>query len=128
MMQDGGSTYPLYRALPECSLSKLDDSGRTVGIITKDGEELKYNISFVAILIGARPDLTFLPSNFNLGVKKSLPVDNKTNNVAIDKLTHSVDGLDGLYAMGPLAGDNFVRFIPGGALAILSDLYKKYGY
>ena len=30
----------------------------------------------------------------------------------------------GLYAMGPLVGDNFVRFLQGGALAITSNIIK----
>lgn len=30
----------------------------------------------------------------------------------------------GLYAMGPLVGDNFVRFLQGGALAITSNILK----
>lgn len=34
-------------------------------------------------------------------------------------------GPPGLYALGPLVGDNFVRFIIGGALAITSHIYKQ---
>ncbi|KAF2905005.1 hypothetical protein ILUMI_01173 [Ignelater luminosus] len=128
MMQDGGSSYPLYQALPECTPIEFDEKERIVTLRTKSGDNLKYHVSFAAVLIGAQPDLTFLPQHFRLGVNKNLPIDSKTNNVDINKLTHSVNGFDGLYAMGPLAGDNFVRFIPGGALAIISDLYRKYGY
>ncbi|KAK5647263.1 hypothetical protein RI129_002155 [Pyrocoelia pectoralis] len=128
MMQDGGSTYPLYTALPECTLTNIDSEKRTVKITTKTGDELKFDVSFAAVLIGAHSDLSFVPKNFNLGVNKNLPIDNKSNNIDINKLNYSVSGIDNLYAMGPLAGDNFVRFIPGGALAIVSDLYKKYGY
>jgi hypothetical protein len=31
----------------------------------------------------------------------------------------------GVYAMGPLVGDNFVRFLQGGALAITADILRK---
>ncbi|KAK4886042.1 hypothetical protein RN001_002313 [Aquatica leii] len=128
MMQDGGSTYPLYTALPECSLTEINTSKRMVTVTTNSNEELKFHVSFAAVLIGTRPDLSFLPSTFKLGVHRNLPIDNKTNNISINKSTYSVKGFENLYAMGPLAGDNFVRFIPGGALAIVSDLYKKYRY
>lgn len=128
MMQDGGSSYPLYTALPEFNLTEFNETERTVRLTSKLGDELKFHLSFAAVLIGSRPDLSFLPQYVNLGKNKSVPVDNKTNNMDVNKLTHAVNGFDNLYAMGPLVGDNFVRFIPGGALAIVNDLYKKYNY
>jgi hypothetical protein len=30
-----------------------------------------------------------------------------------------------MYALGPLAGDNFVRFLQGGAVAIASHINKE---
>lgn len=128
MMKDGGSTYPLYTALPEHNLVGLSEKSRTVTLRTKSGDKVEYSVSFVAVLIGSRPDLSFLPENINLGVNKNIPIDCKNNTINIDKLNHRVIGMNGLYAVGPLAGDNFVRFLPGGALAIVSDLYTKYGF
>ncbi|KAF5290919.1 hypothetical protein FQR65_LT11501 [Abscondita terminalis] len=128
MMQDGGSTYPLYTALPESSITDINVIKRTVTVTTKFNEELKFPVSFAAVLIGTRPDLSFLPGSYKLGVHKNLPIDNKTNVIDINKSNYSVNGFEHLYAMGPLAGDNFVRFIPGGGLAIVADLYKKNGY
>lgn len=31
----------------------------------------------------------------------------------------------GMYAMGPLVGDNVVRVIPGGAVAIANHIYEN---
>lgn len=128
MMQDGGPSYPLYKALPECSLTDFNVTNRTVTLTSATGEETKHQVSFAVVLIGSRPDLGFLQQNFRIGVNKSAPIDCKMNTIDINKLTHAVSGSNNLYAMGPLVGDNFVRFIPGGALAIVSDLYKRYGY
>ncbi|XP_044264390.1 oxidative stress-induced growth inhibitor 2-like [Tribolium madens] len=125
MMKDGGSTYPYYTAYPEYTLFDVDETSRSVILASKSGETLKFRVSFAAVLIGSRPDLTFLPQEYNLGVKKDLPIDCKTNTLKINKLTHCVEGFDDLFAVGPLAGDNFVRFIPGGALAVVSELYRK---
>lgn len=125
MMKDGGSMYPFYTAYPEYTLSDIDETSRCVILSSKSGETLKMRVSFAAVLIGSRPDLGFVPQEYNFGVKKDLPIDCKTNTLSINKLTHCVEGCDDLYAVGPLAGDNFVRFIPGGALAVLSDLYRK---
>lgn len=129
MMQDGGSSYPLYKALPQCSLTDFNPTSRTVTLSSSTGEETKHQVSFAVVLIGSRPDLSFLHQDFRrIGVNKTAPIDCKMNTIDINKLTHGVSGSEHLYAMGPLVGDNFVRFISGGALAVVSDLYKKYGY
>lgn len=65
-------------------------------------------------------------SAIGLGEDPKKPIDCKTNPIAVDKFTNEVLRTPkGLYAMGPLVGDNFIRFIPGGALAITSALHKE---
>lgn len=123
-MKDGGSTYSLYRALPEYTLTNFDDLKKQVILTSPSGEEVKIGVSFAAVLIGSRPNLSFLPSDLSLGKIKDLPIDCKTNPINIDRLTHKVRGVDNLFAIGPLVGDNFVRFIPGGALAVVAEIYR----
>lgn len=62
-----------------------------------------------------------------LGEDPTKPIDCKTNPIAVDKFSNEVLHVPykGLYAMGPLVGDNFIRFIAGGALAITSALHKQ---
>lgn len=126
-MKDGGSTYSLYRALPEYTLTNFDERKKQVTLTSPSGEELNISVSFAAVLIGSRPDLSFLPSNLSMGTVKNLPIDCKTNPIDIDRLTHKVRGVDSLFAIGPLAGDTFVRFIPGGALAVVAKIHKCNG-
>lgn len=59
-----------------------------------------------------------------LGENVKKPIDCKTNPIAVNKYTNQIlnSSNKGLYAMGPLVSDNFVRFIPGGALAITAAL------
>lgn len=65
-------------------------------------------------------------NGLGIGENPNKPIDCKTNPIAVNKYTnHILNVSDGLYAMGPLVGDNFVRFIPGGALAITSALNKE---
>ncbi|XP_068625036.1 oxidative stress-induced growth inhibitor 1-like [Battus philenor] len=60
------------------------------------------------------------------GVDPNKPVDGRSNPVAIDKSTHELlNAPKGIYALGPLTGDNFIRFIPGGALALVADIHKQ---
>ncbi|XP_076267737.1 oxidative stress-induced growth inhibitor 1-like [Rhynchophorus ferrugineus] len=125
MMNDGGSTYPHYKAYPEHSLSEFDAESKTVKLISGRGEEVKLNISFAAILIGSKPNLSFLPSSWKLGIYKDKDIEAKTNPLNINPFTHEVIGREGLFALGPLTGDNFVRFLTGGAVAVCSELYKR---
>ena len=45
----------------------------------------------------------------------------------IDVFTYEVESAShkGLYAVGPLAGDNFVRFILGGAYGVFASIYNQ---
>lgn len=65
-------------------------------------------------------------AGLGLGEDPTKPIDCKSNPIDVDKYTNVVlrSPYKGLYAMGPLVGDNFVRFIPGGALSITSALHK----
>lgn len=128
MMLDGGTNYSIYAAYPEYNLTDFDSVSRTITLSTKEGSQVKLNISFAVVLIGSKPDLSCLPSDFKLGVEKDLPVDCKTNPVDIDRITYRVRGNENLFVVGPLAGDNFVRFLPGGALAVVAELYRRYRF
>lgn len=90
-----------------------------------DSFELK--ISYACVLIGYSPDLDFLPFNVanDLAVDATKPLDTKDNPILINQYTHETVKCANLYAMGPLIGDNFVRFGTGGALAIASSVWKK---
>lgn len=125
MMNDGGSTYPLYRAYPEYSLTDFDAKSQIVKLTSRLGEEIKLRVSFAAVLIGSRPNLSFLPKEMKLGVFPDRDIDSKTNPINVNPITHEVIGQECLFAVGPLAGDNFVRYIPGGTVAAVSELYKK---
>lgn len=127
-MLDGGTNYPLYTGYPEYNLADFNSTTRSVTLNSKDGEPIKLNVSFVVVLIGSRPDLSFLPPDFNVGIDKTSPVDCKTNTVDINGLTYEINDYENLFVVGPLAGDNFVRFFPGGALTVVTELYKRYKF
>ena len=70
-------------------------------------------MSYIAVCIGSHPDLSFLPPEMkldcNLGIIPGVPVDCKSNPVAIDTASHECIREPGLFALGPVAGENFVR-------------------
>lgn len=64
-----------------------------------------------------------LSNGIGFGIDGTKPVDSR-NPIAIDKSTHELlNAPKGMYALGPLTADNFVRFIPGGALALVAHIH-----
>ena len=125
MMSDGGASYPCYRALAEHRVQEIS-SDHKVRVIGPDNTVSVHRVSVVAILIGSHPDLNFLPPGLDLGVKSLEPVDCRSNPISVDPYTHRVvRAPPGMYALGPLAGDNFVRFLQGDAVAIASHITKE---
>ncbi|XP_075985760.1 oxidative stress-induced growth inhibitor 1-like [Anticarsia gemmatalis] len=65
-------------------------------------------------------------SGLGFGIDPKKPVDGRNNPIAIDKSSHEIlNAPGGMYALGPLTADNFVRFIPGGALAAVSHMHRN---
>lgn len=89
---------------------------------------VKVKVSYVLVLIGMKPNLDFIENKTllsNLGIKKRQEIDPRSNPISINSITHESLVAPGLYAMGPIVGDNFVRFVQGGALAITHDIWRQ---
>ncbi|KAJ8668884.1 hypothetical protein QAD02_000143 [Eretmocerus hayati] len=125
--------YTLYRPLPDhrvCGFSLGSDSvarakTRNVCLVTPSGRRVVYRVSLAAVLIGSKPDLSYLENGgLGLGKNPEKPIDSRSNQMDIDPLTYEVERAPrpGLHAIGPLAGDNFVRFILGGAFGVLCHI------
>lgn len=101
----GGGYEPLLRA----RLTEVRPDG-TCLLETPEGAVTR-RFSQVAVLVGSMPDLSFLPPA-SRGDGETLRVDPYTLRTETP----------GLYAVGPLAGDNFTRFIPGHAFGVARDV------
>ena len=81
---------------------------------------------YVVVQIGYKADLSYMPhAGRNLCRDKSHMVHPKHNPIVINPYTYESILQNNLFAIGPLVGDNFVRFLCGGALAITSHLWCK---
>ncbi|XP_041453968.1 oxidative stress-induced growth inhibitor 1-like [Lytechinus variegatus] len=131
--------YPEYYRVLQMMRGELKEEGYTPFpkhqvldfsrdfLVTISGSDVTQHVavSMVTVLIGAKPDLSFLPGGgVSLG-EESSDINCKNNPVSVDPITMETEAEPGLYAMGPLVGDTFVRFASGGALAIASHLVKK---
>ncbi|XP_060041091.1 oxidative stress-induced growth inhibitor 1 isoform X2 [Erinaceus europaeus] len=117
--------YEGYRSLPEHQLLLLQEDGQAV-FCDPQGLHKGFGVSLVLVLIGSHPDLSFLPgAGTDLATDPTQPLSAKRNPIEVDPFTYQSTRQEGLYAVGPLAGDNFVRFVQGGALAVASSLQQK---
>nr|XP_004659636.1 oxidative stress-induced growth inhibitor 1 [Jaculus jaculus] len=119
------SPYVGYRSLPEHQPLLFKDDLQAVFRDPQGGQHL-FGVSLVLVLIGSYPDLSYLPgAGTDLATDPEQPVSPKRNPIDVDPFTYESTRQEGLYALGPLAGDNFVRFVQGGALAAASSLLRK---
>lgn len=107
----------MYTAHTKTSLVEIRKDKECI-LQKADGTLFKQKVSNVFVLIGAMPDLSFLRGVKGLGAKPAKPIDGKENPIDINPYTYESVKEPGLFAVGPLIGDNFVRFGIGGALGI----------
>ncbi len=127
MRQD--TSHPCYTPLSEHVLVEILPSVKAaVFEDRRTGSRVCFKLSLLVVLIGSSPDLDFMEPELRrkLAVVKDdyVPIG-RNNPVDIDLFTNEVVDAPGVYAMGPLVGDNFVRFLLGGALAITRDVIRK---
>ncbi|XP_075952388.1 oxidative stress induced growth inhibitor 1 isoform X2 [Anarhichas minor] len=122
------SSYPGYLSFPRYRVAAFRPDRKCV-LESDSGQRTVVQISKALVLIGAHPNLSFLgdDNGRTLGVYPEEPITCRRNPIEVDPFTNKVVVADGpgMYAMGPLVGENFVRFLKGGALAIASDLAKS---
>lgn len=136
------SLYPEYRALGALMRGELADGayashaqsrvaefGRDGSVAIErlsDGRRTTVDVGLALVLIGAAPDLAFMPgAGRGLGRDDSRPVDGRDNPLAVDPFTYQCVREPSLFAMGPLVGDSFVRFLQGAALGIAKRLREE---
>lgn len=119
--------YPGYLSFPRHRVVEFRPDRKCV-LESDAGQRTVVQVSKALVLIGAHPNLSFLDNNGrSLGMNPEEPISCRRNPIEVDPFTNRVIAASGpgMYAMGPLVGENFVRFLKGGALAIASDLAKR---
>lgn len=117
--------YPDYTSFPEHCVHSFQPDMHCI-LRGSNGVLRAFKVSMVLVLIGTYPSLSFLKGHGQyLGLDPSRPISCKHNPVDVNPYTFECSAEPGLFAMGPLVGDNFVRFLKGGALGITSCLIKR---
>ncbi|XP_048461642.1 oxidative stress-induced growth inhibitor 1-like isoform X2 [Rhincodon typus] len=118
--------YEGYLSLPQHRVLAFTPDRKCIIEDLTSAEKRMFNVSKAFILIGSNPNLTFLPDcGRPLAINTELPVNSKRNPLDVDCYTYECVQERGLYALGPLVGDHFIRFLQGGALAVARTLHKE---
>lgn len=125
-LMQGQELHALYTPLPQHAVAEIHVN-KTVTLQSTQ-HQVTLSVSSVVVQIGSLPDLRFMERMGNLYEESTKEFHLRTNPMDVDLLTMESTKYKGLYAMGPLVGDNFVRFLLGGALAITSGLFRPDGY
>lgn len=117
--------FPDYTSFPEHCVLSFQPDMRCI-LRGSNGVLRAFKVSMVLVLIGTYPNLFFLKEQGQyISLDPSRPISCRQNPVDINPYTFECSAEPGLFAMGPLVGDNFVRFLKGGALGITSSLLKR---
>ncbi|XP_046368148.1 oxidative stress-induced growth inhibitor 2-like [Haliotis rufescens] len=124
-MMRGKTETELYRPYSKHKVVEIKYDKKVL-IQSDQGDTISsFETSMVVVMIGSRSDLSFLPNGGrHLGVVQNWQIDSKHNPIQINPFTYESVYEPGLFALGPLVSDNFVRFGVGGALGIVNYLRK----
>lgn len=128
-LMQGKEVDPNYHCHAKSRICKFSKNGCSV--LEESQEVVTWSdISLGAVLIGADAEMSFLPPQLvsKLGMySETLPINAKHNPMYTDPLTSvTVEASSSLYAVGSLAGDSFVRFGLGSALAAAHHIVSSY--
>ncbi|XP_053354078.1 oxidative stress induced growth inhibitor 1 [Clarias gariepinus] len=119
------SSYPGYMSFPKHRVVSFNPNGKCV-LEAEDGHHVVLQVSLALVLIGSQPNLSFLPEDGRqLGLEPGQPISCRRNPIKVETYTCESVREVGLYALGPLVGENFVRFLKGGALGTACHLMQK---
>lgn len=118
---DGG-----YCSYPSASVVEFTANNEVILKIDNTEDHVVIQASYVLVLIGSRPDLTFLRGwEREIGIVHGVAIDGKRNPIDVDAYTYQSNRCPGLYAIGPLVGDSFVRFLRGGAVGVAAHMWTN---
>lgn len=118
-------SYPGYLSFPKHRVVSFKPNGKCV-LEEENGQHRVLQVSLALVLIGSQPNLSFLPEEGrHLGFDLGHPISCRRNPIKVEPYSYESVTEVGLYALGPLVGENFVRFLKGGALGAACHLMQK---
>ena len=125
-LMQGKALSSQYLPLEKHHVTEFKQDGVCI-VCDESGSQSAHRVSLAQVLIGSESELVYLPRKIvsKLGIVPDQPIHTKTNPVDVDPYSFQCEYFPSLYAAGPLVGDNFVRFVLGGALGITKSLLQS---
>lgn len=125
-LMTGRTVDSCYHSYPEHVVKRFDKNKKCQLEKLDDGSMTMLECSMVFLLIGGLADLNFISPRIPVrGVDPQNPLIHPGHNpLSVDPYSFAIDGVDNMYAIGSLVGDNFVRFVLGSALGVVNHLHK----
>ena len=123
-LMQGKEKSPYYTPLDQHKVVEFLEGGYCVLNSCKDGSLKTIEISVAIVMVGSIANLDFLPDDVKqtLAIDPTQPIDSKHNPLNVDLYSFQSESCPNLYALGPLAGDNFVRFLFGSGLGCAQSI------
>ena len=125
-LMTGKTVDSCYHSYPEHVVKRFDQNKTCQLEKLDDGSKTTLECSMVFLLIGGLADLSFVSPR--IPIKGVNPQDQQIhpihNPLSVDPYSFAIDGVENMYAIGSLVGDNFVRFVLGSALGVVNHLHK----
>ena len=120
-------TSPLYTPLGQHVVDEFKENGNCLLKNLENGEPVTISVTAVVVMIGYCTNLDYLPEEVraHLYTDPAHPVHNKKNPLDVDLFSFKSEVFPNLYALGPLTGDNFVRFVFGSGLGCAQNILYK---
>ncbi|KAL7016476.1 hypothetical protein ACKWTF_010035 [Chironomus riparius] len=94
--------------------------------VQKNCPQQKYcECDYLSAVVEHKQQCKVDDSGHGIGEDPKKSVDCKNNPIAVNKFSNELLNVPGIFAMGPLVKDNFIRFIPGGSLTIASFIFNE---
>ena len=125
-LMSGKTVDSCYHSYPEYVVKRFDKNKKCHLEKLGNGSTTSLTCSMAFLLIGGLADLNFISPKIPVrGVDSNNPHIHPTHNpLSVDPYSFAVDGVDNMYAIGSLVGDNFVRFVMGSALGAVNHLNR----
>ena len=124
----GKAVDSCYHSYPEHVVKRFDKGKKCQLVKVENGRKTTVECSMVFLMTGGVANLSFISPKIPVrGVNPQYPFVHSTHNpLSVDPYSFAIDGVDNMYAIGSLVGDNFVRFILGSALGVVNHLNKSH--